>query len=189
MGFFDEVIDPAWIVPRENYSPDPPWLGPPHDVIPARVETELELVRTLDLVVWISGSAVFPGGVGLELHVRWNRPRRVQLPVVPGDLGRRGLCLGVHFDDGRRVLAIPRRRQPTQAQQTQLVVVAPLRARPCFATTEIWLWPLPTVALSWVVEWRDQRIGESRVRFDVAPLGDVACDARPVWPARHGASG
>jgi hypothetical protein len=186
MGFFDEIIDAAWLTPRANRTSDPPpWLGPPHDVVPAHVATDLEIVQTSDLAVWISGAAVFPSGVNFELQVRWCERRQIQLPLMPGVGGRDGLCLGVLFDDGRRLLATPRRLQSSQSAPSQSMVVAPLRARPHFATSEIWLWPLPKDSLTWVLEWRGQRIGESLARLEMETFADAARRARPVWPERH----
>lgn len=188
MRFFDEVIDPAWLSAPRSASPDPPWLGPPYDVLPAHVETHLELTRTIDLAVWITGAAVFPCGVSFELQVRWSGGRQVHLPLVAGDRGRNGLCLGALFDDGRRALAVPLRRHSAEFAPAQSLVAAPLRTRQYQVTNEIWMWPLPNVSVTWVLEWRAQRVGESRVRFDTSGINDAARDSRPVWPMREPAA-
>jgi hypothetical protein len=188
MGFFDEIIDPAWLRPTASALPDPPWVGPPHDVMPAPVVMEMEFVRMGDLAVWMSGAAVFPCGVSFELQVRWGDGRRVQLPLVPGERGRDGLCLGALFDDGHRELAVPRRRQSTERAPSQSLVAAPLRVRPHQATSEIWLWPLPEISLTWILEWRAQRVGESRVRTEASEFTAAARNARPVWAARRAAA-
>jgi len=181
MGFFDEIIDPAWLAPSPTALPEPPWLGPPHDVRAIQLPIELDFVRTSDLALWISGATVFPSGITFDLQVRWGRARRVALPLLVGDRGRGGLCLGVAFDDGRRALAVPRRRQLRQREPQQSLVATTLRARPYQTTNEIWMWPLPAESLTWVLEWRAQQVAESRVRFTADGLADAARRARPVW--------
>jgi len=130
--------------------------------------------------VWIAGTSVFPCGIRLELHVRWASARRIPVPLIPGDRGRRGLCLGILFDDGRRVLAVPRRRQARDANAASYLTVAPVAAGAHSATTEIWLWPLPTVSLTWALEWQDQRVAESRAPFDVTAIPEAASNARAI---------
>jgi len=181
MGFFDEIIDADWLAASGPPSPDQPWIGPPHDVVPTPLGLELELVRTDDFLIWLSGAAVFPCGVSFELQVRWDGNRRVQLPVVPGERGRAGLCLGALSDDGQRTIAVPRRRQPADPGQARALVAAPLRARPHQATSEVWMWPLPAMSFTWVLEWQGQSVRETRAPFDVSKLSDAAHRARPVW--------
>jgi hypothetical protein len=190
MGFFDEIVDAAWLIPGQTDPPsDPPWLGPPCDTVPQRCDVEIEFVRARDIALWMSGAAVFPSGVALTLEIRWGADHRVGLPVIPGERGRSGLCLGARFDDGHRILAAPRRRQSSKSSRT--LVVAPLRARPQLATVEVWLWPLPEVSLAWIVEWRAQGIRETAVRWDTSSLREAARQTRPVWlsPAALGVVG
>jgi len=180
MGFFDEIVDADWLVSGQVDPPsDPPWLGPPCDIVPQCRDVEIEFVRSRDIALWMSGAAVFPSGVALTLEIRWGTGRRVGLPVIPGERGRSGLCLGACFDDGHRVLAASRRRQSGESART--LVVAPLRARPHFATIEVWLWPLPEVSLTWVLEWRAQRIRETALRWDTSSLAEGARGSQPVW--------
>jgi hypothetical protein len=142
MGFFDEIIDASWLTPKPSLPvPDPPWLGAPHDLVPAYVETHLEFARAPALAVWITGASIFPSGISLALEVRWDGSRQIQVPLVPGERGRAGMCLGAQFHDGERVLALTRRRQRSTQPARRSLVVTPLRARLNAATIEIWLWP------------------------------------------------
>jgi len=183
VGFFDEIVDAAWLVSEQSDPPsDPAWLGPPCDFVPKRCDLDIEFVRSRDMSLWMPWAEVFPYGVALTLEVRWAAAQRVALPVIPGERGRAGLCLGAEFDDGHRVLATSRRRQSRESPLERTLVVAPLRARPNLATIEVWLWPLPHVSLTWVLEWRAQRIRETAVRWDTSALSEAASQSQRVWP-------
>lgn len=186
MGFFDEIVDAAWLVTEPSTPPaDPPWLGPPYDVVPQHCEVEIEFVRTRGISLWMSRADVFPSGVALTLEVRWEAAQQIALPVIPGDRGRSGLCLGARFDDGSRVLAASRRRHSAAGDlpPDRTIVVAPLRARPHMATIEVWVWPLPEVSLTWLLEWRAQRIRETAAYWDTSSLSKLGSHLRQVWPA------
>jgi len=86
------------------------------------------------------------------------------------------------YDDGRRAVATPRRRQARDRNTAEYALVAaPLAAGPYYATSEIWVWPLPRVSLTWVLEWRAQRLGEYRQHLDVTAFPDAATKARCIW--------
>jgi hypothetical protein len=186
MSFFNEVIDSSWLSDVRPAEIPPPWITPPYDVVPAHFDTLVDLTRARDLAIWLSGAHVYPAGVSLELHVRWNGSRSIPLPLGPIDRGRAGLCLGAEFDDGCRLLCMPQRRQVRQSPPARAITITPLHARPSLAISQIWIWPFPCTAFSWVLEWRSQGIRETRARFDPTPLELAASGARPVWPRAPG---
>ena len=184
LGFFDLLVDPAWLKSSREHEGQrsAPWLGPPPDVLPHRSVTHHEVARTPDLAIWISGTSVFPSGMSLELQVRWRGERRVMAPLIPGQRGRRGLCLGVLFDDGRRVLAKSPSDLHGQSQPEQAGLTATARTAGTYqATTDLWLWPLPDQPLTWVLEWQFQRVAETHVPFEADSLAALARSARPPW--------
>jgi hypothetical protein len=190
MGFFDETLDASWLARPRALVPDAPWVAPPHDLIPAYLAFRLDVWRTVDLAIWIVGTAVYPCGALFELHIRWGTARRITQPLIPGDKGREGLCLGLLLGDGAKLLATPRNRQSREIRPHTkcTLVVAPLRARPQVSVTELWLWSLPRDDVTWIIEWRAQRVPESRVSMSCAALLAAVRDVQAAWLTEDGRS-
>jgi hypothetical protein len=182
MGFFDELTDARWLLP--DVSPDAPsWIGPPHNLVAATRELHQELWIGDVLALWLTGADVYPTGLRLFLHARWRKPGYVVPPLVPGNRGRDGLCLAVELDGARRALATPRDLAPPTAPLNEVSLVATTCTGTRFgATTELWVWPLPSRELRFVVEWRAQRIPEVSAKLDAAPFVAGLADVTELWP-------
>lgn len=182
MAFFDQVIDPRWLTQQRAFSRDP-WLAPPGNVVPARAADRGVFVRTNDIAVWLSLGDLYADGLALALNVRWRTPRQVRTPLIPGDRGRNGLCLGAEFADGLRRLAVSRKAlAPGSKPSPPTLLVTSWTAQEWQATAALWLWPLPERPVTWVVEWRSQRIAETHWVMDVEPLLSQVNQAEALWP-------
>ena len=182
MGFFDEVIDDAWLVASARPRSVPEWCRPPGDVRGAPVPTSVDLVRCRDLAVWIGNPVAYPTGISFELHIRWQLPRRVAPPFLPGRAGRNGLCLGAQTDEGQRLLAIriPKLlRMPEQPGP--VLAVSGARHDDDRAIVALWLWAPVGESLTWVFEWRAQRVVETRVAFSLAAFRQAGVQAERLW--------
>lgn len=182
MGYFDEVIDQNWLDVRSPIVPDPSWIGPPHDCVPSCVAIQSEVVEGQNIALWISGAAVYPAGLWFELHVRWRRHRNVEMPLIPGLRGRNGLCLGAIVDDHQRIIATGRRPAAAGVDPGRTIAASPLVARPHIAVCGLWVWPTPKVSLTWVVEWRAQRLREVRIATGLDQINVAASQPRQLWP-------
>jgi hypothetical protein len=182
MGFFDETIDEDWLKTSAEESV-PAWTAPPTDVVPAVIAVQVPLVQTSDLAMWLAGASVFGSGVAYTLNIRWHPGRSVSPPFIPGRGGRDGLCLAIETDDGARALArrgLPRGR--TVEPAPPLLTALGAHHGPGFATVDLWMWPLLEVGVEWIVEWRAERISETRKAQALAPIASVAHLAARLWP-------
>jgi len=143
------------------------------------------LFRASDLAIWIDHAVAYPQGVCFEMQIRWRSPRRAGPPFLPGAGGRQGLCLGLAGDDGLLVLATRLTDRSTAPPPSHRPALLALRARHGAdrASVALWLWSVLDQPLSWVFEWRVQRVPEMRVPLDVSALQEAARSALPLWEA------
>jgi hypothetical protein len=179
MKFFDQNVAADWLLHgRASHSA---WLALPRDCVPVPVPVTSYLARTEDLVLWIGGVEAFPCGFAFELNIRWMAPRRLLPPFVPSRGGRSGLCFGLETHEGDAVLA--RDGQNTQGGGPEpappVLVALGAHSAPGRATVDMWLWSPRAFRLTWVLEWRNQRIGETRCPFNLdwwSTSGHEACE-------------
>jgi hypothetical protein len=188
MSFFDEAEPPPPPPEPVEYR-QPPWAGPPQNVVPARVAFEAILAQTGEIAVWVSGGAASPEGLSFSLTAVRRRRSAADHgddPLWPQPGRSAAVRFGVGFADGRRATTDTRpwERRPTGDPATDLV----LNARggegsPRRWARDFWLWPLPpegplTFALSWV----EEGIGEATAEVDAGPIRAAAARAVELWP-------
>jgi hypothetical protein len=115
MGFFDETLDARALLGAPGEYRNPDWTGPPPNVQPADPALRAVMARTESIAVWLSIGPVYSAGTVLTLDVRWRFADRVPTAPNPGRTGRNGLCFGLQFADGSRIL--PAEREPRRASQ------------------------------------------------------------------------
>lgn len=205
MDFFPDPPGPP-DEPQEY--PQPVWLNPPEDVLPAVVPVELVLGRSSTTVVLLSGLRAFPTGLQMTLGIRIHGPlRRRDLTAevfdgpydhdMPADWQAGRLKWGFELADGRRVTNVdPWPQQPNQdhhrPHQPDDVLWQP--DHPVLsggggtgggrsADRTYWLWPLPPPGrLRAVCQWPDQDIQTTVQDLDGSLVQDAAARARPLWP-------
>jgi hypothetical protein len=185
VGFFDETIDSAWLLSAdESPASAPQWWSPPTNAIPGIASVCIPLVREADLALWMSGARVYSDGFALELHIRWCHPRRLYPPFIPGRQGRGGLCLGFQATNGARALLQESHAVASKPPPGTSVLVA-TRAFHGYgaATVDLWMCPMPPDGLTWIVEWRAQRVRELRIPFDVGGIAKARDSVETLWPA------
>jgi len=184
VGFFDEIIDAAWLQPLQRRIRSP-WDGPPSNELPVNISLAADLVQHRDLAIWLSGARLFTDGWELQLEIRWRPPRAIAPPFIPGRGGRAGLCLGLETSDGLRRLL----------REVSMYALDEPPTRPAFtavrahhgvgnATVDLWLWGLPIHEPTVVLEWRQERVREvRRVVAMTPPTGDANLNTPTVlWP-------
>ena len=70
MSFFEPPARPPESVARAMAVSPPPWLGPPHNVLPGIAPVELIIARTDETVVALAGIQAYPAGFGFTLYLR-----------------------------------------------------------------------------------------------------------------------
>jgi hypothetical protein len=186
MSFFEAELPPEPERPLVEYR-NPPWTGPPSNVVPGTVALDIVLVQTGDAAVWVSNIAASPDGVQLTLVLvrrtyeeddpdpLWDRPRK--------DVGQ--LRFGVGFADGRKaVLDRSGCDEPKGDPEHEIALLSGGGdGSSRRSTRQMWLWPLPpegpvTLALSWPAAG----MPETTVEVDSAPIRAAAQRATELWP-------
>jgi hypothetical protein len=182
MAFFDETIDPRWLIRPAGEKAPAAWWGPPHNVVPRVEKVAAMVTRAPDLAIWLADFEIFPSGYTATLHVRWRSSRRIIPPLVPGERGRRGLCVGVILADGRRTVAVTREAVSRTAEPREPILVSlDWRFEYGQAEARMWLWPLASGSVTWVVEWRAQRVAESRIVVDHSGRVGARLEETVLW--------
>lgn len=187
MSFFEPP--PPAPEPREEKRRQPAWAGPPDNVLGAPVPLRVVLAKTEDAAVAISGARAYPRGAVFELVIRlrrWHdqpdffhpflRPARGGLP---DDLFR----FGVQLADGSKATTL-QSPLPFPDEQPDPPVLIPRGGGGGGRSWDwrLWLWPLPLPGpLAFVVEWPAERIPETRVEIDAAPILEAAQRAEVLW--------
>jgi len=183
VSFFEPPQPP----PRRDAEP-PRWAGPPAGELARVVPVERFLARTGDAAVYVASVTVYATGLTIDLGIRLREPEpdgRVRWfgPGARDDLSRDDLFrFGVEFADGRRGTNLV---HPPFGRDPDGPVLLPTGGGGSNAATDIgfWLWPLPPPGpLALVCAWPAQRIEETRLELDAAPIVAFADSTRPVWP-------
>lgn len=206
MDFFPDPPD-APAEPQEQ--PQPVWLNPPEDVLPAVVPVELVLGQSPTTVVMLSGLRAFPTGLHMSLGIRIHgavQRRDLSAEVFDGPYGHDmapdwqagRLKWGFELADGRRVTNVD--PWPQQPNQDHSRPHGPDDGkwepdRPVLsggggssggrsADRVYWLWPLPPPGrLRVVCQWPDQDIAITVQDLDSSLVQEAAARARPLWPS------
>lgn len=178
MGFFDEVPDPA-------SEPEPrrvhhPW-EPPEAELPGVVPLDvLRLASSDQAVIAITGISAFSQGYEIQLTVRV-RPGTGEVARRHDSIavaGREFFRFGLQLSDGTKVIARFARRGPQRDREPGEPFLQPLMLGGAGRNSHLsrwWAWPLPPKgALTFVCEWPDLDIPESRAEFDAQPILDAA---------------
>jgi hypothetical protein len=164
VGFFDEVIDASWLREEPPAPPPPPWCAPPRNIVPAPVAVQAIVELSSDFAIWIDSVHAYPTGLACVLNIRWRSPRSVAPPFIPGRGGREGLCLGFETEEGHRAISQSHEAVMSATAPARPVLVADsARHGDGLATVDLWTWPRVGGVITWVVEWRRQRLRERRV--------------------------
>jgi hypothetical protein len=198
MGFFD--VPPPPEPPRERFHRQPPWAGPPENVLGGVAPLRVVLARTERVAVAAIGANGYPTGVRFDVvvrmrpleegddafdpfghHLRRRRPRGEGWP--PPDV----LRFGVAFPDGRKATTLESPMwRGSDVGDPQGPVLQPRGGGGGGGnswTLGLWLWPLPPPGtIDFVCEWPAEKIPETRVAVETAPLLEAAARAETLWP-------
>jgi hypothetical protein len=181
--------------PDPAHVQQPPWLGPPDNVLGTAVPIRLVLARTEKLAVAVTDATAYPDGVLFTVAVR----RRISRPDDLDDplqhpMGfhhlRRGAAeippevfrFGVQFADGRKATSIgafpPSELEPDGPVLTQRGGGGG-GGQWDFG---FWLYPLPPPGpFAFVCEWPSEGVPLSRVEIDASLVREAAEQAEELW--------
>jgi hypothetical protein len=189
--------------PPESRQPQPPWFGPPENVLGVSVPLEpLLLVRSDEVAVALGGFVAYPEGVEFAFAVRRRRVDDDDDWLDVQMHGRRRgrelppefLRFGVELSDGRKATNL--RGWHTHVEQGEHTPDGPIlieRGGNGGAThldQRYWLWPLPPPGrLSFVAEWPSQGVALTRADIDAAPIIEASTRATTLWEPSVGPEG
>ena len=188
--FFEPLPPPPPQEQRERVYPSFAW-EPPHNVVPVPLAVSLELARTEDTVLVLTGLEAYPQGLSYRIRL-WIRPGTENHAGPEAQSGYdSGPRQGWLLEDGTRVGASPDFGPgwPPQASATGAADTYRVGSGNAGFMSDIegelqrWLYPLPPGA-RWtvVVEWPARGIPETRVPFDASPVQAAAgASAGELW--------
>lgn len=195
MGFFEPPPRTTVSVSRAVVSSPPPWLGPPHNVLPGIAPVELIIARTKETVVATAGIRAYPEGFGFTLSLRLRTVSTREEQHFPYVLDYRSLegealpdeflRFGVQFADSRKATNLDRLPDDPDGQAPGGPVLQQHGGGGGGAAWDIeyWVWPLPPAGpLAFVCEWPSRAIAESRAEVDAGVILDAAGHAVTLWP-------
>ena len=197
MGFFD--VPPPPEPPGERFHPQPPWAGPPENVLGGVAPLRVVLARTERVAVAAIGASAYPTGVRFDVVVRM-RPLEDEDDIFDPfghharHRRRRGepwpplgvLRFGVAWPDGRKATTLGRgmwhHGEPDQPDGPLLQPRGGGGGGNSW-TLGLWHWPLPPPGtIDFVAEWPAENIPETRVAVETAPFLEAAERAETLWP-------
>jgi hypothetical protein len=163
----------------------------PENELPVSVPIDLQLARTENLAVTLTGVQAYRSGVAFVLNARrrGGAPLPAPLHLMAGaDPGRQDamFLLGLQFPDGRSVTNV---RFGSWRPRTQPNPNAPVLATSGAGGTDrnvnarLFLTPVPppgTVAI--YAAWPCMHIAEIRCELDVTPIVEASSHAIELWP-------
>jgi hypothetical protein len=172
----------------------PPWLGPPHNVLPGIAPVELVIARTDESVVALAGVQAYPAGFGFTLCLRLRNlsareeqqfPYLLDRAPLEGDpLPDEFFRFGVQFADGRKATNLDRPAYDPEHEPDRPVLIRQGGGGGGDRwDMEHWVWPLPpTGPFTFVCEWPARAIAESRAEIDAGSILEAAGRAVTLWP-------
>jgi hypothetical protein len=174
----------------------PAWLRT-NGVIPGVAPAALELIRTDEVAVAISGLRAYPNGFEFTVHARvrhedlpWGMsptdsiadPRTRQAP-------EKALRLGVLYADGRRASTVSRYSETgEEASGEHLTFLEVGRGGTDRQWNgDFWVHPLPPSGLvTFVASWLLYGMDETRAEMDSSAVHEAASRAVTLWPGVAG---
>jgi hypothetical protein len=200
VGFFD--VPPPPEPPRQRHR-QPVWSGPPENVLGGVAPLRVVVARTERVAVAAIGASAYPQGVTFDLVVRahpsaeddWDgffdpfghharHRRRAGEPWPSSHV----LRFGVAWPDGRKATTVGGPGWPMGSHGPEEPEGPLLNHRGGGGgglswSLGLWLWPLPPPGtIEFVCEWPSERIPETRVPVETAPLLEAAARAETLWP-------
>ncbi|MGF1665127.1 MAG: hypothetical protein ACFCVC_02530 [Acidimicrobiia bacterium] len=205
MDPFFEIPEPVTRV-EPDPPPEPPWAGPPEDVLAALVPERHILWQTDRLTVMLSHVDAFPTGALFHLRMVAQRTsdmlddewHRIHETVFDHGESRTGTTLpdeffrvGVGFADGRRVTnigwgvgawSVRRGQSPKPPSLVEIRSGGSGSNRSISARKKEWLWPLPPPErFDLVIEWPALGVPVTRAAIDGAAIVTAAENVVPLW--------
>jgi hypothetical protein len=200
---FFEIPEPATI-PEPDPPLEPPWAGPPEDLLAALVAERHILWQTDRLTLMLSHIDAYPTGALFHLRMvaqrtahmlddEWHRIHETVLDHRPSesDLPDDFLRVGVEFADGRRITnsgwavgawSVRRGPVPTSLSLVEIRSGGSGSNRSLSARKKEWLWPLPPrEPFDLVIEWPALGVPVTRATIDGAAIVAAADNVVPLW--------
>jgi hypothetical protein len=172
-------------------APSPPWMGPPHGMLPGVAAVELVLASNERAAVYIGRCSVYPTGFELEVRVLVRPGADDPDPSLNGVYHRPGrgstyeemLRFGVAFSDGRKATNVSGAgRGPGEPTAPVLWGMGGGGGGGVWRQ-DFWVWPLPPAGpLGFVCEWPAAGIQLNRKEIDAQLLLDAGARARGLFP-------
>lgn len=191
MSFFPPPGPPPEPPPRPR---QPDWAGPPHGMLPGISPQRAVVFKTDRALLLVHRFAAYPTGLEFALHVRLRHPapgrRDLHLDLHAGrpieGRSERSLRFGLLFGDGSTWTSVDRiTDHPWEGGPPAgpTVMSQGGGGGDDSITMRYWLWPLPPEgALTFVAEWPEYDVPESRATVDASELRARAAEAERVWP-------
>ena len=159
-----------------NDHQEPPWSGPPPQILGSELATQVLLHRSEHLVIAVGGFVAYPDGVRFDVRLRFVEPSAYD--VVMDDTFR----LSVELSDGR--VASEYKWWPVEeGPQGPVLVPQGAGGDSLQYDAGYWLWPLPPPGkLTIVCDSQRLRVVDARVGLDADPMIAAAKDALTLWP-------
>ena len=189
MGFFDMPSHP-WS--PSDPPPEPPlWVGAPPKWIGAPVDAVVEIVETNEAAIFASGFVAFQMGVKFEVRSVSRKPElrpiRPSLPFLmeerPSELPAEFVRFGVLLSDGSTATNVtPMRPDSWEEPDPPVLMAIGGGGSDHTSNMRFWLWPLPPEGLlTFVVEWPQYGIPETRASIEAEVIRSAATRARAIW--------
>jgi len=193
MSFFDDPVPPPDRVAEPPRPPQPPWFGPPPDVLPGVLAERAVVFRTDEVALFFGHFRAYQTGVMFELNL-WVREPEEDSDGPPWELHGRPrpsgspdtfLRFGVELADGSKWTNLDwTMRRPDVMPNGPVVVGRGGGGGGKSWSWDYWLWPLPPDGpLTFVALWPAHGVPESRSAIDGTLLRAAAETAELVWPS------
>lgn len=207
MDFF--TAPPPRVQEQEKERENPPWTGPPNDILGGVVPIERMLFRSETLAIVLANAVAFPVGVTIRLQMAARRVEGVNEDTwwdrhdlmfghhrhrfraedsLPDEVVR----FGVRFPDGSKATTVDGRADSGEWPPPRPEGPILKRSRGGSASGDdrsvssswsLWLWPLPPPEpFEFAVEWPLYDVPLTFTELDGAAIVAAAERAQPYWP-------